>query len=86
MSAHETAAHETVFAGAVLAKLEALYPKLPPEAIIAADNMIEPAMARPDVRAYRAAVKAKPDLQTALLPIGSGIELSVRWPAGHAKL
>jgi predicted O-methyltransferase YrrM len=66
--------------------LEALYPKLPPEGIIAADNMIEPAMARPDVRAYRAAVKAKPDLQTALLPIGSGIELSVRWPAGHAKL
>jgi len=65
---------------------EALYPKLPPEGIIAADNMIEPAMARADVRAYRAAVRAKPDLQTALLPIGSGIELSVRWPAGHAKL
>ncbi len=29
MSTHETAAHETVFAGAVLAKLEALYPKYP---------------------------------------------------------
>ena len=29
MSAHETAAHETVFAGPVLAKLEALYPKYP---------------------------------------------------------
>ena len=29
MSLHETAAHETVFVGPVLAKLEALYPKYP---------------------------------------------------------
>lgn len=66
--------------------LEALYPKLSPEGIRAADNMIEPEMARADARAYRAAVLAKGDLQTALLPIGSGVELSVRWPAGNAKL
>ncbi len=66
--------------------LEALYPKLSAEGIIAADNMIEPEMARPEVRAYRAAVRAKGDLQTTLLPVGSGIELSVRWPAGSAKL
>jgi predicted O-methyltransferase YrrM len=65
---------------------EAFYPKLSEEGIIAADNMIEPAMARPEVRAYRAAVQAKGDLQTALLPIGSGIELSVRWSAGNGKL
>lgn len=65
---------------------EAFYPKLSEEAVIAADNMIEPEMARPEVRAYRAAVKAKADLQTALLPIGSGIELAVRWSAGNAKL
>jgi predicted O-methyltransferase YrrM len=65
---------------------EALYPKLAPEGLIAADNMIEPEMARPDVRTYRAAVRAKGDLQTTLLPVGSGIELSVRWPAGSAKL
>lgn len=66
--------------------LEALYPKLSAEGIIAADNMIEPEMARPEVRAYRAAVRAKGDLQTTLLPVGSGLELSVRWPAGSAKL
>jgi predicted O-methyltransferase YrrM len=66
--------------------LEAFYPKLSDEGIIAADNMIEPPMAREDVRQYRAAIRALPDMQTALLPIGSGIELSVRWPAGSAKL
>jgi predicted O-methyltransferase YrrM len=66
--------------------LEAVYPKLSEEAIIAADNMISPAIARDDVHIYRAAVQAKADLQTTLLPIGSGIELSVKWSAGNGKL
>jgi len=66
--------------------LEAVYPKLSDEGIIAADNMIDPEMARADVRVYRAAVRAKADLQTTLLPIGSGIELSVKWSAGSPKL
>ncbi len=66
--------------------LEAVYPKLSDEAIIAADNMIYPEIAREDVRVYRAAVRAKGDLQTTLLPIGSGIELSVKWEAGNGKL
>ena len=65
---------------------EAFYPKLSDEAVICADNMIEPAMARPEVRLYREAVRAKADLQTALLPVGSGIELTVRWQAENAKL
>lgn len=65
---------------------EALYPHLSEEAVICSDNMIEPASARPSVRAYRAAVRAKPDLQTALLPVGQGIELTVKWSAGNAKL
>jgi predicted O-methyltransferase YrrM len=65
---------------------EALYPKLAEEAVICADNMIMPEIARPEVRQYRAAVQAKPDLQTALLPIGQGIELTVKWSAGNAKL
>jgi predicted O-methyltransferase YrrM len=65
---------------------DAFYPKLSEEAIVAADNMIEPEMARPDVRVYRAAVREKADLQTALLPIGQGIELSVKWTAGNEKL
>lgn len=65
---------------------EALYPKLADEGIIASDNMIYPESARDAVHALRAAVNAKPDLQTVLLPIGSGIELTVRWNAGNPKL
>ena len=65
---------------------EALYPKLDEEGIICADNMISPEVARPEVRIYRDAVRAKPDLQTTLLPIGQGIELSVRWRAKNASL
>lgn len=65
---------------------EAVYPKLAEEAVIVSDNMIYPEGARDSVRRYREAVKAKPDLQTLLLPLGSGIELSIRWSAGNAKL
>lgn len=66
--------------------LEAFYPKLSDEGIVAADNMIEPAAARADARKYRAAVQALPDMQSALLPIGSGIELSAKWAPGSTKL
>lgn len=66
--------------------LQAFHPRLAYEAIVAADNMVEPEGARPDVRKYRAALRALPDMQTTLLPIGSGIELSVRWPSGSTKL
>ncbi|MGC1521519.1 MAG: class I SAM-dependent methyltransferase [Steroidobacteraceae bacterium] len=66
--------------------LRAFYPKLADEGIIAADNMIEPAVVREDVRKYRAAVRALPDMQTTLLPIGSGIELSVKWSPANKKL
>jgi predicted O-methyltransferase YrrM len=65
---------------------EAVYPKLAEEGVIASDNMIQPASAREAVRAYRAAVTAKPDMQTVLLPIGSGIELTVKWSADNPKL
>ena len=66
--------------------LQAFYPKLAAEGIVAADNMVEPVYARASARAYRSALGQLPDMQTALLPIGSGIELSVRWPAGSHKL
>lgn len=66
--------------------LEAVYPKLSDEGILAADNMIDPPGVREEARRYRAAVAALPDMQTALLPVGQGIELSVRWSAGNAKL
>lgn len=59
--------------------LELTYGKLAEHGLIAADNMLEPKMARPEAEAYRVAVRSKPDLQSVLLPIGSGIELSCRW-------
>ncbi|SFG42638.1 Predicted O-methyltransferase YrrM [Novosphingobium sp. CF614] len=65
---------------------EAFYPVLSDEALIVSDNMIEPEFDRPSVRLYREAVKARPDLQTVLLPMGSGIELTARWSAGNPKL
>lgn len=66
--------------------LRAFYPKLADEGIIAADNMIEPAVVREDARKYRAAVSSLPDMRTTLLPIGSGIELSVKWSPANGKL
>src|ERR1700722_15683606 len=66
--------------------LRAFHPKLADEGIIAADNMIEPAIVREDVRKYRAAVGSLPDMQTMLLPIGSGIELSIKWSRANGKL
>jgi predicted O-methyltransferase YrrM len=65
---------------------EALYPKLSEEGIVAADNMIDPPGHRDSVREYRAAVRAKGDMQQVLLPCGQGIELAVKWSAGNPKL
>jgi predicted O-methyltransferase YrrM len=66
--------------------LRAFYPKLSDEGIIAADNMVEPAVVREDARKYRCALESLPDMQTTLLPIGSGIELSVKWSPANGKL
>ena len=71
---------------AYVAAFEALYPKLAEAGIVVSDNMIEPAGAREDVRAFRRAAGAKGDLQSALLPIGSGIELTIRWSPDSASL
>ena len=51
-------------------------PKLGAGAMVAADNMIEPARTRPEAEAYRAHVRASGKLDSVLLPVGSGIELS----------
>jgi predicted O-methyltransferase YrrM len=56
--------------------LDLFYPKLKPGAVIVADNMIFPPSAQDDARGYRMAVRAKPHMQSMLLPIGQGIELS----------
>ena len=58
---------------------EAVYPKLAEAGVIVSDNMIQPASARELVRTFREAVKAKGDMQSVLLPLGSGIELSIKW-------
>ena len=65
---------------------EAVYPKLAEEGVIVSDNMVQPESARDAVRAYREAVRTKPDLQTILMPLGSGIEVTIRWSAGNRKL
>ncbi len=56
--------------------LDKLLPKLSPGAVIAADNMIEPLATRPAADAYRAYVAARADLETVLVPIGNGIEIT----------
>jgi predicted O-methyltransferase YrrM len=55
---------------------ELLHPKLAPGALVIADNMIEPASARPHAQAYRHAVHVARDMSSVLLPVGNGIELS----------
>jgi predicted O-methyltransferase YrrM len=54
--------------------LEAFYPKLNPCAIIVADNILRPGNA--DVQRHGRAVRAKPGITSALLPVGSGLEVS----------
>jgi predicted O-methyltransferase YrrM len=56
--------------------LDALLPKLAPGAVLAADNMIEPAATRPHADAYRAHVAAHASLETVLVPVGNGIEVT----------
>jgi predicted O-methyltransferase YrrM len=59
-----------------IACLDALMPKLAPGAVLAADNMIEPAATKPQADAYRAYAAAQPGLETVLIPVGNGIELT----------
>lgn len=53
-----------------------IYPKLAAGALIAADNMIDPPAHRAEARAYREHVRAKGTLDSLLLAVGSGVELS----------
>ena len=56
--------------------LDLFYPKLSSGAIVVADNMLFPEFSRRDAEAYRKHVRAKADIQSMLLTVGSGIELS----------
>jgi predicted O-methyltransferase YrrM len=52
------------------------YPKLSPGALIVADNMIFPESYREEAVAYQKHIRTKPGIQSLLLPVGFGIELS----------
>jgi predicted O-methyltransferase YrrM len=54
------------------------YPKLRCGALVIADNMIQPESSRKDAEAYRRHVRARSDMESVMLPVGSGIELSRR--------
>jgi predicted O-methyltransferase YrrM len=56
--------------------LDLFYPKLSPGAFIAADNMLLPESYREGALKYRKHVRTKPKIDTVLLPVGSGVELS----------
>jgi predicted O-methyltransferase YrrM len=58
--------------------LERVYPKLAPGGYLIADNMIN---IREQAFPYRQAVRAKPHIDSVLLPFGHGIEVS-RYTAG----
>lgn len=52
------------------------YPRLNPGALVVADNMLYPESSRAHASTYRQHVRSKPDLQSILLPVGSGLEVS----------
>lgn len=52
------------------------YPKLRPGALIVADNMVYPESARRHAEAYRKHIRKKAGIQSVLLPVGSGLELT----------
>jgi predicted O-methyltransferase YrrM len=58
--------------------LERVAPLLGASGTILADNMIFPPAAHAGTEAYRAAVRAMPDMQSTMLPIGNGIDIAVR--------
>jgi predicted O-methyltransferase YrrM len=59
---------------------EILYPILREGGVIVADNMYVPEHVRASTAAYRAAVRAKRDMEAVVLPIGQGIDLACRMP------
>ena len=56
--------------------LELFHPKLAPGAVVVADNMVFPPNAHAEAITYRRAVRAKADMASVLLSVGSGLELS----------
>src|SRR4051812_10048939 len=61
-----------------IACFDLFYPKLSEGGIVVADNMTFPDSVRKDAAAYQKHVRTKPGIQSVLLPVGSGLELSRR--------
>jgi predicted O-methyltransferase YrrM len=55
---------------------ERLHGKLAQGAVVIADNMLEPPSAREHAAAYRARVRATPEVNSVLLSVGNGLEVS----------
>jgi predicted O-methyltransferase YrrM len=60
------------------------YRKLSDRALVAADNLLYPEFTRSDMLAYRRHVRRQPGIESILLPIGNGIELSRYAPSDDA--
>lgn len=52
------------------------YPKLGPGALVVADNMLYPEINRAEASQYRAHVRTKPHIDSVLLQVGGGLEIS----------
>ena len=57
---------------------ETLLPKLSVGGCVVADNITFPEGVQELMKKYQAHVRAKPNVRSYLLPIGSGLEMSVR--------
>src|SRR5689334_4410672 len=55
---------------------ELVHPKLAPGGVICADNMVMPESARPHADAYRKRVREAGDMDSVLVEVGNGIEIS----------
>jgi predicted O-methyltransferase YrrM len=55
---------------------ELVHPKLAPGGVICADNMLLPESVRPQAEAYRKRVRAAGDMDSVLVDVGNGIEIS----------
>jgi predicted O-methyltransferase YrrM len=53
-----------------------VHPKLAPGGVICADNMLLPETVRPQAEAYRKRVRAAGDMDSVLVDVGNGIEIS----------
>ena len=59
-----------------VACFDLLYPKLAPGALLVADNMLQPVAAREDANAYRRRVRSSKNMESILLTVGQGLEVS----------